>query len=60
MTFTRRVERRRAVMAMLTVCFYALPGLGQDAIDPSIFSGLEWRLIGPYRGGRVTAVTGRR
>jgi len=47
-------------MAMLTVCFYALPGLGQDAIDPSIFSGLEWRLIGPYRGGRVTAVTGRR
>jgi photosystem II stability/assembly factor-like uncharacterized protein len=24
----------------------------------SLFSGLEWRLLGPFRGGRVDAVTG--
>src|SRR6478672_1551850 len=27
-----------------------------SASDP--FKALQWRLIGPYRGGRVTAVTG--
>src|SRR5437867_3559128 len=27
-------------------------------IDPSLFESLEWRCIGPYRGGRVVAVAG--
>src|ERR1700731_2183927 len=26
--------------------------------DPSLYAGLRWRLIGPFRGGRVTAVAG--
>jgi photosystem II stability/assembly factor-like uncharacterized protein len=28
------------------------------AIDPQLLKALEWRLIGPYRGGRVVAVAG--
>ena len=28
------------------------------AVDPSLLQGLRWRLIGPFRGGRVLAVTG--
>src|SRR5437588_4693037 len=27
-------------------------------INPSLLKALEWRLIGPYRGGRVVAVAG--
>jgi photosystem II stability/assembly factor-like uncharacterized protein len=27
-------------------------------LDPAMFSGMQWRLIGPYRAGRVTAVAG--
>ncbi len=27
-------------------------------IDPSLLHSLEWRLIGPFRGGRVVAVAG--
>jgi photosystem II stability/assembly factor-like uncharacterized protein len=27
-------------------------------VDPSLLSGLQWRNIGPFRGGRVSAVTG--
>ncbi len=27
-------------------------------VDPALFSGLHWRLLGPFRGGRVLAVTG--
>jgi photosystem II stability/assembly factor-like uncharacterized protein len=26
--------------------------------DPSLYKAMSWRCIGPYRGGRVTAVTG--
>jgi len=26
--------------------------------DPSLYSGLKWRMLGPFRGGRVDAVTG--
>src|SRR6476469_175671 len=28
------------------------------AVDPSLFQDLHWRSIGPFRGGRVLAVTG--
>jgi hypothetical protein len=29
-------------------------------LDPSLYKAMEWRLIGPFRGGRVTAVAGIR
>ncbi len=31
---------------------------GSAGVDPALFNGLTWRSIGPYRGGRVTAVAG--
>ena len=30
----------------------------QHVFDPSLFQGIEWRNIGPFRGGRSTAVAG--
>jgi photosystem II stability/assembly factor-like uncharacterized protein len=27
-------------------------------IDPGLYGGLQWRMIGPFRGGRVNGVTG--
>ena len=29
-----------------------------DAVDPSFLQALRWRLVGPYRGGRVLGVAG--
>ncbi len=29
-----------------------------QAVSPELFNGLKWRLIGPFRGGRVVAVAG--
>jgi hypothetical protein len=29
-----------------------------QSIPPQLFSGLKWRLIGPFRGGRAVAVAG--
>ncbi len=33
-------------------------GSPRDLADPLLLRGLQWRNVGPYRGGRVTAVTG--
>src|SRR5919204_6971693 len=30
----------------------------RQATDPTLYSGLRWRPIGPFRGGRVNAVSG--
>jgi photosystem II stability/assembly factor-like uncharacterized protein len=30
----------------------------KPAVDPTLFEGMKWREVGPYRGGRVAAVTG--
>jgi len=32
--------------------------LENQLIEPALFSGMEFRLVGPYRGGRSTAVAG--
>ena len=29
-----------------------------STLDPALYKAMEWRSIGPYRGGRVTAVAG--
>jgi len=39
----------------------SLPMRAQQAnapVDPSLYSAMRWRLIGPYRAGRVSAVAG--
>jgi len=37
---------------------FAVPLPAQQSIDPKIFEGMKWRLVGPFRGGRALAVTG--
>jgi photosystem II stability/assembly factor-like uncharacterized protein len=32
--------------------------MGGQSISPDLFSGLKWRLIGPFRGGRAVAASG--
>ena len=36
----------------------AFAACAQSSVDPSLYQGLNWRLIGPFRAGRVLAVTG--
>jgi photosystem II stability/assembly factor-like uncharacterized protein len=50
---------RRACIALflaLTLFVPALPALAQ--VNPELYSALNWRLIGPFRGGRIGAVVG--
>src|SRR6266536_4553555 len=34
------------------------PNKSAQQLDTSLYSGLRWRMIGPFRGGRVNAVSG--
>ncbi len=54
-----------SILLMLTFSMNMLCAIGADAEDqvnitvsPELYQGLEYRSIGPYRGGRVTAGTG--
>jgi photosystem II stability/assembly factor-like uncharacterized protein len=44
------------------VTLFLLLALGNSpiaqSVSPELFNGLKWRLIGPFRGGRVVAVAG--
>ncbi len=42
----------------LALCFCI--ALGGQEVSPNLFNGLQWRLIGPFRGGRAVAVSGVR
>jgi photosystem II stability/assembly factor-like uncharacterized protein len=44
--------------SLLALALVFVPLLQAQPLDPSLYSSLSWRLIGPFRGGRVTAVTG--
>src|SRR5690606_20751332 len=37
---------------------HARRSVRRDSVDPRLFRSLEWRCIGPHRGGRVSAVAG--
>jgi photosystem II stability/assembly factor-like uncharacterized protein len=43
---------------LLVLLFIASTTARAATVDPSLFQDLRWRLVGPFRGGRVLAVTG--
>jgi photosystem II stability/assembly factor-like uncharacterized protein len=45
-----------AVIVLLGIA--TLRGQQASRVDPSVYSGLRWRSIGPFRAGRVNGVTG--
>jgi len=38
--------------------FLAATNISAQQVDPNLYSGLRWRMIGPFRGGRVNGVSG--
>jgi photosystem II stability/assembly factor-like uncharacterized protein len=48
----------RSLRWLFLFCFAVL--LAAQGVSPDLYSGLRWRLIGPFRGGRGVAVSGVR
>ena len=42
----------------LLALILAAGGLGAQLVDPSLYSALRWRMIGPFRGGRTPVAVG--
>jgi photosystem II stability/assembly factor-like uncharacterized protein len=51
----RRVSRSTVIVS--AILFVAISAAAQT-VSPERLGGLQWRLIGPFRGGRTAAVTG--
>src|SRR5581483_10856366 len=51
---------RKIFVLMCTILAVSLAALGADQpqVNPDLYEGLKWRLVGPFRGGRVLAVSG--
>jgi photosystem II stability/assembly factor-like uncharacterized protein len=61
LTFTHtkhEIPARFALLTLVFLAFFALQVPLLAAQDSGMLEGLEWRLIGPWRGGRVTTVAG--
>ena len=52
---------KTVLSSFFLLVLFALPVQSQDAVyDSTLYQAMEWRTIGPYRGGRATTVAGLR
>ncbi|HYJ90849.1 MAG TPA: hypothetical protein VEV84_06055, partial [Pyrinomonadaceae bacterium] len=49
------MKRSFIILVLLLISLYSSHA---QQIDPAAFSGMQWRMIGPFRAGRVNGVTG--
>jgi photosystem II stability/assembly factor-like uncharacterized protein len=52
-----RVSSRNVLLASFLLVLVS-PFASPQQVSPELLHGLQWRLIGPHRGGRATAVAG--
>ena len=55
---TVRVFGMLSIAALIAGGLSTVPTTFAQQYDASLYSGLQWRMIGPFRGGRVNGVTG--
>jgi photosystem II stability/assembly factor-like uncharacterized protein len=55
-----KLRSLRCAALLLSAFIFLLMAWSLDAqqVDPSLYSGMQWRLIGPFRGGRALAAVG--
>jgi photosystem II stability/assembly factor-like uncharacterized protein len=51
-------SRRVLIVAFVLAWSFAAGSTFAQGVDKVLFNGLKWRLVGPFRGGRVEAVAG--
>jgi hypothetical protein len=57
MTKSARSSQAASVL-LLALLVPGLAAADEPAYPTDLYKAMEWRFVGPYRGGRVTAVTG--
>src|SRR6185369_8143161 len=54
----RRSIRPSIALAIAALMLVVVPTIVGQQYDQSLYSGLHWRMIGPFRAGRTNAVCG--
>ena len=55
-----KISRRGSILFATILCALVVPFVfaGDQQVEPTSYAGLKWRLVGPFRGGRVITVAG--
>jgi photosystem II stability/assembly factor-like uncharacterized protein len=55
-----KTSRRALILFAAILCALVVPFVfaAEQQVEPSTYGGLKWRLVGPFRGGRVITVAG--
>lgn len=58
--FQKAIVRYVFTFVVLKIILFGavVPTIAQQQYDSKLYSGLRWRMVGPFRGGRVNAVAG--
>ena len=46
------------LLLLLLASFASFTAVSAQQVSPTLYQGMRWRLIGPFRGGRTVAITG--
>ncbi|HKA35898.1 MAG TPA: hypothetical protein VKH43_03710 [Thermoanaerobaculia bacterium] len=49
---------KRRIVRFLTLAAVSATPLAAQTYDPALYSGMRWRLVGPFRGGRSVTASG--
>ncbi|MGH7633983.1 MAG: hypothetical protein ACRENC_09660, partial [Gemmatimonadaceae bacterium] len=52
------MNTKRAVASTVAIIIVATISAAATPIKPELLTGLVWRNVGPFRGGRISAVSG--
>lgn len=55
---SRRQSVSKIFLMLLFMLSVSFAVRAQQQVDPQLYGGMKWRLIGPFRGGRAIAVSG--
>jgi len=56
--FEMRPNFAKTLIIVFIVALVAIASLKAGQFDPALYAGMQWRQVGPFRGGRVSAVAG--
>ncbi|HSU29188.1 MAG TPA: hypothetical protein VLJ68_12460, partial [Chitinophagaceae bacterium] len=48
----------KKIISFLVLGFITYSNSNAQPIDPRLFNSMQWRMIGPHRGGRTVGATG--
>jgi hypothetical protein len=58
MTGSRSTRMYLVYLCGLLALLLLAVGISAQSLPTNLYDGMRWRLVGPFRGGRVEAVTG--